>query len=201
MHSLLRGEQNVVTEILARLEVESVELREQVFPAELLNQMDSPMREMLSRGLVFELPVPREAVIAVCRGGFGDKFGGNTDKCDTKPALNHLHEYINRAVALGLLEVSPDTSLRVPRILPLKLPEDAETLHKQATEVLYRLWLEQTKTITVFHLQEARQLALQGNEESLAEEIHMKWIEYYKALPSYGRLDFTNPLNSMYVDF
>lgn len=53
----------------------------------------------------------------------------------------------------------------------------------------------------MFHLQEARQLALQGNEESLAEEIHMKWIEYYKALPSYGRLDFTNPLNSMYVDF
>lgn len=97
------------------------------------------MREMLSRGLVFELSVPREAVIAVYRGGFGDKFGGNTDKCDTKPALNHLHEYINRAVALGLLEVSPDTSLRVPRILPLKLPEDAETLHKQATEVLYRL--------------------------------------------------------------
>src|SRR4028119_559260 len=75
MHSLLRGEQNVVAEIWARLEVEPVELREQVLAAELLNPMDSPMREMLWRGLVFELPVPREAVIAVCRGGFRDNFG------------------------------------------------------------------------------------------------------------------------------
>jgi hypothetical protein len=49
-----------------------VELREQVLLAELLNQMDSVMREMLSRGLVFELAVLREALIAVCRGGFSD---------------------------------------------------------------------------------------------------------------------------------
>jgi hypothetical protein len=87
--------------ILNRLEVDAVELREQVLAEALLQQMDETMGEMLSQGLVFELPVPREALTAVCEN------------------IPNLADYINRAVALGLLEVSPDESLRVPRILPL----------------------------------------------------------------------------------
>ena len=141
--ALNRGEKNTVAEILARLEADPVELREKVLAKELLNQMDQPMREMLSRGLVFELPVPREAFIAVCRGGFRDKLTGNIDNSEAKPALNNVDEYINRAIALGLLEVSSDESLRVPRILPLELPEDAEILHRQAAEVLYHIWFEE----------------------------------------------------------
>ncbi|HEY9604055.1 MAG TPA: CHAT domain-containing protein, partial [Allocoleopsis sp.] len=180
---LKREEKNTVAEILARLETNPVELREKVLAKSLLEQIDKTLAEILRRGLVYELPVPREAIVAVCA------------------EIPNLEPQMNRAVALGLLEVSPDASLRVPCILPLKLPEDAETLYRQAAEVLYHLWLEQTKAITVFHLQEARQLALQANEEFLADEIHRKWIEYYKTLPSYGRLDFTNPLNSMYLDF
>ncbi|MEO0969177.1 MAG: tetratricopeptide repeat protein [Cyanobacteria bacterium J06639_18] len=93
-----------VAEILNRLETDPVELREKVLAKQLLQQMDDTMRDILQRGLVFELPVPREALEVVCEG------------------IVDLDNYINKAIALGLLEVSPDRSLRVPRILPLKLP-------------------------------------------------------------------------------
>ncbi len=111
--------------ILQRLAADPVELREQVLAEALLQQMDETMREMLSRGLVFELPVPREALAAVCE------------------SIPSLEDYINRAVALGLLEVSHDQALRVPRILPVQLAGDGEGLYKQAAEVLYRLWWEE----------------------------------------------------------
>jgi tetratricopeptide (TPR) repeat protein len=113
--------------------------------------MDQPLEEMLRRGLVFELPVPREALVAVCED------------------IPSLEQQINRAVALGLLEVSPDQSLRVPRILPLKLPEDTEALHKQAAEVLYRFWWASPgTTITQERVLEIHRLALQGKEGSIA---------------------------------
>jgi hypothetical protein len=65
---------------------------------------------MLPRGLVFELPVPREAIAAVCE------------------SIPNLDKQINRAVALGLLEVSPDESLRVPRILEKNLTPQPPSL-------------------------------------------------------------------------
>jgi tetratricopeptide (TPR) repeat protein len=137
--------------ILQRLEVDPVELREQVLAEALLAQMEQPLEEMLRRGLVFELPVPREALAAVCE------------------SIPNLNRQINRAVALGLLEVSPDESLRVPRILPLKLPEDAEILHKQAADILYRLWWDEAKTEERF--QEIHRLALRGKAGKIAVEI------------------------------
>ncbi|MEH2211812.1 CHAT domain-containing protein, partial [Nostoc sp.] len=142
-----------VAAILNRLAADPVELREQVLAEALLQQMDTTMREMLSRSLVFELPVPREALAAVC---------------DTIPNLEH---YISRAVALGLLEVSHDQALRVPRILPVQLPEDGEALHKQAAEVLYRLWWEETETTTEEQGLEIHRLALLGKQEKKAAEI------------------------------
>jgi hypothetical protein len=150
---LKRGEQSTVGEILAGLEADPVELQEQVLPQALLAQIDQPLEEMLQQGLVFELPVPREALAAVCEG------------------IPNLEQQINRAVALGLLEVSPDSSLRVPRILPLKLPEDAETLHKQAAEVLYRLWWDEAESSTEEQQQEVYRLALRGKAEKIAVEV------------------------------
>jgi tetratricopeptide (TPR) repeat protein len=149
----LRGEQNTVAEILARLEADPVELREQVLAEALLAQIDQTLEKMLQRGLVFELPVPREAIAAVCE------------------SIPNLEQQINRAVALGLLEVSPDSSLRVPRILPLKLPEDAETLHQQAAEVLYRLWWDDAESSTEEQQQEVYRLALRGKAEKIAVEV------------------------------
>jgi tetratricopeptide (TPR) repeat protein len=148
--SLLRGEENQVAEILNRLEVDPVELREQVLAKALLELMDEPMQEMLSRGLVFELPVPKAALTAVC------------------DSIPNLEGQINRAVALGLLEVSPDASLRVPRILPLKLPENGENLCQQAAEVLYRLWCEGVETSTEKRCLEIHRLALRGKVEKIA---------------------------------
>jgi tetratricopeptide (TPR) repeat protein len=141
-----------VAEILARLEADPVELREQVLAEALLAQMDQPLEEMLHRGLVFELPVPREALAAVCEG------------------IPNLDKQINRAVALGLLEVSPDKSLRVPHILPLKLSEDTEALYKQGAEVLYRLWWEGAESPTREQGLEIHRLALRGKEKEIAAQ-------------------------------
>jgi tetratricopeptide (TPR) repeat protein len=158
-----RGDQSVdVVVILNRLEVDGVELREQVLAEALLQQMDETMGEMLSQGLVFELPVPREALTAVCEN------------------IPNLADYINRAVALGLLEVTPDESLRVPRILPLTLSTHVETLHQQAAEVLYRLWYEEAKTSTEEECLEIHRLALLGNQGEIASRVGMavtnNWI-------------------------
>jgi tetratricopeptide (TPR) repeat protein len=139
--------------ILNRLEADPVELREQVLAEALLEQMDQPMREMLSRGLVFELPVPSEALAAVCEG------------------IPHLGQQINRAVALGLLEVSPDESLRVPRILPLKLPEDTKGLYGKAAKTLNQAWRVKTGGyLTEEQCIEIHRLALLGREAVIATE-------------------------------
>ncbi|MBD2603391.1 tetratricopeptide repeat protein [Scytonema hofmannii FACHB-248] len=142
-----------VAAILNRLAADPVELREQVLAEALLEQMDTIMREMLSRGLVFELPVPREALAAVC---------------ENIPNLSH---YISRAVALGLLEVSHDGALRVPRILPVQLPEDEEALHKQAAEVLYRLWGQEVETSSEEHALEVHRLALRGKVDNIVLDL------------------------------
>ncbi|HAX79631.1 MAG TPA: NB-ARC domain-containing protein [Cyanobacteria bacterium UBA11372] len=140
--------------ILHRLESEDKQqLREQVLAEALLQQMDNNMEEMLSRGLAFELPVPKEALAAVC---------------DT---IADIDKQIHRAVALGLLEVSFDASLRVPRILPLQLPEDGESLYKQAVEVLYRLWWKPTESSTEEQAQEIHRLALLGKKGKIAAKI------------------------------
>jgi tetratricopeptide (TPR) repeat protein len=138
---------------LARLEADPVELREKVLAKALLEQIDKPLEEILRRGLVFELPVPRDALAAVCE------------------QIPSLEQQINRAVGLGLLEVSPDQSLRVPRILPLKLLEDAETLHQLAAEMLYRLWWEEAGNSTEEQQLEIHRLALRGKVEMIAVEI------------------------------
>ncbi|MCE2698173.1 MAG: tetratricopeptide repeat protein [Nostocales cyanobacterium LE14-WE4] len=139
--------------ILNRLEVDAVELREQVLAEALLQQMDETMGEMLSQGLVFELPVPREALTAVCEN------------------IPNLDNYINRAVALGLLEVSPDKSLRVPRILPLTLSTHVETLYQQAAEVLCRLWWKEGETRTEEEVLEIHRLALLAKKGEIASKV------------------------------
>ncbi|MBD2125173.1 tetratricopeptide repeat protein [Microcoleus sp. ZQ-A2] len=141
--------------ILQRLEADDrVELREKVLAKSLLEQIDPTLEEILRRGLVYELPVPREALVAVCE------------------SIPNLDQQINGAVALGLLEVSPDKSLRVPHILPLKLPEDTEALHKQAAEVLYRFWWGSPgTTITQERVLEIHRLALRAKEGLIAAKI------------------------------
>jgi len=162
MHSFLRGEKNTVAEILARLETNPVELREQVLAQALLEHIDPTLEEILRRGLVFELPVLRDALAAVCE------------------EIPNLDQQINRAVALGLLEVSPDSSLRVPRILPLKLPEDRESLYSQGAKSLNQSWRVETKGyLSEEQCIEIHRLALLGKQRVIATEtssaLSAKW--------------------------
>ncbi len=156
------GEQNAVAEILARLEADPVELREKVLAKALLEQIDPTLEEILRRGLVYELPVPREALAAVCE------------------EIPNLDEYINRAVALGLLEVSPDESLRVPHILPLKLLEDRKSLYSQGAKSLNQSWRVETEGyLSEEQCIEIHRLALLGKERVIALEtssaLSVKW--------------------------
>ena len=151
LDKLLQSDVDVAA-ILNQLEIDSVELREQVLASELLQQMDDTMREMLQLGLVFELPVPREALEIVCEN------------------IVDLGNYIDKAIALGLLEVSPDKSLRVPRILPLEktTTESNREIFKIAAKVLYKLWWEDKETSTEEERLEIHRLALLGRETEIS---------------------------------
>jgi tetratricopeptide (TPR) repeat protein len=153
LNLVLLAEQLDVTAILEQIEKTTAEFREDILNQELLKQLSPELTNMLELALVFQLPVPREAIAAVCT------------------SIVDLDNNINRAIALGLLEVSPDLFLRVPRILSLNLPEDSEGLHRQAAEVLYRLWLEEAEYSTEEQQLEIHRLALLGKVEKMSVEI------------------------------
>ncbi|HEY9630431.1 MAG TPA: tetratricopeptide repeat protein [Coleofasciculaceae cyanobacterium] len=133
---------------LEQLAADPTELRQQVIEARLLQQIPDDLRIVLSRGLVFELPVPPAAFASVTAGG----------------------KWIDRAIALGLLEVSPDQTLRVPRILPLSLPEEAEPLYELATQTLYECWWQGTNATEAQAL-EVHRLAMLAKNAAIAAEI------------------------------
>ncbi|NJL11505.1 MAG: hypothetical protein HC908_18930 [Calothrix sp. SM1_7_51] len=144
------------------MEAKLPELLKQVFEPELLAQInsDQPMRDMLQRGLVFELPVPKEALKAVC-------------KTIPKLDVDKLDEYINKAVKLGVLGVSHDGLLRVHRYLSSN-KSDKISLNKEAAKVLNRLWYEpvEPKTkISEERLLEIHRLAQLGNETEIIVEM------------------------------
>ncbi|MGH7998327.1 MAG: tetratricopeptide repeat protein [Brasilonema sp.] len=155
-------------------EANLVELQKQVLTEkqkeELKKQIDPPMREMLQRGLVFELPVPRKAL---------------ADICQTIPNFD-LEQHIEKAIALGLLEVSYDKKLlRVPRILLLvklieKLDETSSDLYRQATNVLYDHWFKSEEEKTE-RLLEIHRLAKLGNvieiEVEMTEILARRWLK------------------------
>lgn len=147
-----------VEAILSRLEGENQqELREQVLAEELLAQMDDPMRQMLQRGWVFELPVPLAALREVCQ------------------ELHQLDQSIQQALALGLLETdrpNPDVGqsdlpVRVPRVLPLEAVVDQESA-AVAARVLFRLWWQEAETSTEAQRLEMHRLGVTGRQEEVA---------------------------------
>ncbi len=142
-----------INAILDALEQNSVDLRKQVLAATLLEQMDEPMWAMLRRGVVYQLPVPRAALEAVC---------------ECPPFERGVRESINPAIALGLLEVSPEGDLRIPRILPLMLPEDTEALYRAAAQTLYCLWWEPEQKVSEEQALELVRLGLAARDEEIA---------------------------------
>jgi tetratricopeptide (TPR) repeat protein len=142
--------------ILQRLEDSKVELREKVLAKTLLGMINQQMREVLQLGLVFDLPVPREAMIEIA---------------------SHIPEsvnYIDRAIALGLLESSFDHCLRVPRILFIDSEENLSfslPVLKQAAQILHRLWYVNAETSTEEQHLEIHRLALAAQETDIAVEM------------------------------
>jgi tetratricopeptide (TPR) repeat protein len=115
------------SQILEQMEKASEDFRESILAEELLKQQPANLKRMLGFCLVYELPVPKSAIFAIC------------------PQTFSLDEYIPRSVALGLLEVSisqGETLYRVPRILEplLDFPEDSESLYSAAAQHLWECW-------------------------------------------------------------
>ncbi|MEM9906652.1 MAG: tetratricopeptide repeat protein [Cyanobacteria bacterium P01_D01_bin.44] len=144
-------QQENIEAVLDKLDNEQIDLREKVLAESLLNLMNKPLRQMLSRALLYELPVPREAIEVVCSD------------------ISKVHFLIDQAIALGLLEHSLDGALRVPRVLPLTVLE-AENLAGQAARKLVHIWLE-ADTTRETRLLEIHRLALLGKDQELSLSI------------------------------
>ena len=153
LNLVLLAKQLDVTAILAQMQQKTAEFREDILNQELLKQLSLELTNMLELALVYHLPVPRAGIAAVCTN------------------IVDIDKNLDRAIALGLLEVSPDSSLRVPRILGLNLPEDSEGLHRQAAEFLYRLWWEEAESSSEEQGLEIHRLAMLGKVEKIAVEI------------------------------
>ena len=154
LNLVLLAEKLDLSTILPRMQETTAEFREDILNEELLKQLSPELTKMLELALVYQLPVPREAIAAVCT------------------SIVEIEKILHRAIALGLLEVSPDLSLRVPRILSLNLPEDSEGLHAaEAAEILYRLWWQEGEYSTEEKGLEIYRLAMLGKVEKIAVKI------------------------------
>ncbi|PZO47019.1 MAG: hypothetical protein DCF15_19560, partial [Phormidesmis priestleyi] len=140
--------QGSVAAVLDELEEKPAKLREKVLAEVLVQQMDAPMREMLGRAMVYELPVPRAAISIVC---------------ESLPQADNL---IDRAISLGLLEQNSSRALRVPRVLPI-MAVDSECIAKQAAQTLADIW-SNINGIEGIKVLEIHRLAMFGKDKELA---------------------------------
>ncbi|NJO58924.1 MAG: CHAT domain-containing protein, partial [Richelia sp. RM2_1_2] len=147
-----------VAVILAKIESKEKQFREDILAEELLKQQDVDLKKLLGTALIYELPVVKDAISAICQD------------------IGSLDNHIQRAVSLGLLEVNLigiQELYRVSRILEplLAVAEDGESLAGEAARVLYRLWWEEAETSTEEQRLEIHRLALLGRETEIAAKI------------------------------
>ncbi|WP_414543582.1 tetratricopeptide repeat protein [Nostoc sp. CCY0012] len=147
-----------VEAILQKMQGEEERFRENILAEELLKLQKPGLRKMLGKLLVYELPVPKAAISAIC----GDISG--------------WEGYLKPSVSLGLLEEvtvnGGEVLYRVPRILEPLLKFAGEELYPQAARVLYRLWWEEAETSTEAQRLEIHRLALLGKEKEIAAKIN-----------------------------
>ncbi|MDM8536250.1 tetratricopeptide repeat protein [Desulfobacterales bacterium HSG17] len=146
--------------ILKRMNEKEIEFRESILAEELLKQQDKDLCRMLGLMLVYELAVPFAAIEAVCE------------------KVSDLKGHMNRASALGLLEVTQQVDenvFRVPRILSPLLEEywaeDGVELCGIACRVLYDIWLILAGTCTEEQGLEIHRLALARKDAEIAGKI------------------------------
>ena len=119
---------------LTQLENSSSDWKGKIIWEELYQQIDKPLGKILSRCLVYEIPVPIAALEVVCKG------------------LLQYKEQLQRAINLGLIEVSSEVeqrnrTYRVSRILPhiipsIQFPPEPKvySLYQKAWKKLSKLW-------------------------------------------------------------
>jgi len=144
--------------ILSKMAEKETEFRENILAEELLKQQEPELRKMLALASVYELPVPKEAVEAVCK------------------EIADLEKHLERAAALGLIEettLKEETLFRVSRILlpVLKgdLPEDMEELSRIATHALDK-WFK-LGSFSEEQMLEIHRLSLAGKVKEIAAKI------------------------------
>jgi hypothetical protein len=122
-----------IEEKLNQLETYPEDWKGKIIWSELYEQIDKPLERLLSHCLVFEIPVPIEALEAVCE------------------SPSDYQKQLDRAIELGLIEVSSEIEeservYRVSRILPriipnIQLPELPKVyeLYRKGSDKLYEL--------------------------------------------------------------
>ena len=154
-----------VVGILDALEAKTVEFREEILLRRLLQQQSEQGRQLLARLSVCQLPIDRDAVIAI----------GSERNPD---------EYLDAAAALGLIEVGSDESNTPRYCVPVLLTpllsnaiEADERLqtYQRAARHLYQAWWKQPQEAGVWPREpqalEVHRLAMQAGEGSIAAEI------------------------------
>ncbi|WP_292866627.1 GUN4 domain-containing protein [Nostoc sp. LPT] len=121
---------------LTQLEANPTKWKGRIIWEELYKQLDQDIERILSRCLVFQIPVPMLALELVA----------------VFEPISGYKEQLKRAIELGLIEVSPEpeesnrlyrVSRLVPHIIPnIHLPEASEvySLYQKAHEILRQLW-------------------------------------------------------------
>lgn len=159
LDKVLRDKQVDQVKILEQLEGKAAQFLANILAEELLKQQPEALRKMLGWSLVYELPVPKTAIAAICS------------------SIPNLDYHINRATALGLIEISntqAEPQYRVPRILESLLQpfkSDSEELYSTAAQFLDQIWHQQVKNSTDIKLFEIHRLALLGKETKIAVEV------------------------------
>ena len=165
--------------ILDALEAKTVEFREEILLRHLLQQQSEQGRQLLARLSVCQLPIDRDAVIAI----------GSERTPD---------EYLDAAAALGLIEVGSDASNTrrycVPGLLTPLLGDTIKAderyqAYQRAARHLYQIWWKQpgeagTETPESQAL-EVHRLAMQAGEGSIAAEIAIAIAAHWKQQSRY----------------
>jgi tetratricopeptide (TPR) repeat protein len=155
--------------ILAALEHTEARFREDVLLEKLLEQQSETGLRLLAFLSLYDLPVPRSAVVAVA------------DREDVKSDLS-------RAVNVGLVEAGRDTATAEPRyyvsgLLRAALQEeltDTERLEacRRGARCLHQLWWAEGGAISEAQALEIHRLALLAGEQNIAVEI-ADWVAGY----------------------
>lgn len=146
--------------LMENLESVEIEHRGRVLAEELLKQMSPGLQRMLAVSSVYQIPVPKTAITAACRD------------------IPGLDDHMDRAVALGLLEVDRQLSFRVYRVPPNLWsivkdysPGDMERVCRNATLNLYSTWWYESENPTEKQALEILRLATESRERRIAVEI------------------------------